>query len=112
MAYNSFRITFFAHPIHLTPIESHSCKKQGGGEGEIVGYRPGTSLTQQTGRMPGSATARVSLVLNYVVRGTSLINWWTLPSLSLNAVIHRSCVGIGAISRGGATISTPCPTSR
>src|SRR5208282_1896372 len=26
-----FRITFFAHPYHLTPIESYSCKKQGRG---------------------------------------------------------------------------------
>jgi hypothetical protein len=26
-----FRITFFAHPHPLTPIESHSCKKQGVG---------------------------------------------------------------------------------
>jgi hypothetical protein len=26
-----FRITFFAHPHPLTPIESYSCKKQGGG---------------------------------------------------------------------------------
>src|SRR5580698_3900419 len=26
-----FRITFFAHPHHLTPIESYSCKKQGRG---------------------------------------------------------------------------------
>ena len=26
-----FRITSFAHPHHLTPIESHSCKKQGRG---------------------------------------------------------------------------------
>jgi hypothetical protein len=26
-----FRIVFFAHPHHLTPIESHSCKKQGRG---------------------------------------------------------------------------------
>ena len=24
-----FRIIFFAHPYHLTPIESYSCKKQG-----------------------------------------------------------------------------------
>jgi hypothetical protein len=29
----SFRITFFAHPHHLTPIESHSYKKQGRGWG-------------------------------------------------------------------------------
>src|SRR5208282_3333941 len=28
-----FRITFFAHPHHLTLIESHSCKKQGRGWG-------------------------------------------------------------------------------
>jgi hypothetical protein len=28
-----FRITSFAHPHHLTPIESHSCKKQGSGWG-------------------------------------------------------------------------------
>jgi hypothetical protein len=27
----SFRITSFAHPNHLTPIESYSCKKQGRG---------------------------------------------------------------------------------
>src|SRR5277367_2309138 len=26
-----FRITSFAHPHHLTPIESYSCKKQGRG---------------------------------------------------------------------------------
>jgi hypothetical protein len=28
---NSHRIIFFAHPHPLTPIESYSCKKQGGG---------------------------------------------------------------------------------
>ncbi len=28
---NSHRITSFAHPYPLTPIESYSCKKQGGG---------------------------------------------------------------------------------
>ena len=28
---NSHRITSFAHPHRLTPIESHLCKKQGGG---------------------------------------------------------------------------------
>jgi len=28
-----FRITSFAHPHHLTPIESYSCKKQGRGWG-------------------------------------------------------------------------------
>jgi len=30
---NSHRIIFFAHPYPLTPIESYSCKKQGGGVG-------------------------------------------------------------------------------
>jgi len=36
---NSHRITSFAYPHPLTPIESHSCKKQGGG-GYYVGSRP------------------------------------------------------------------------
>ena len=36
---NSHRITSFAYPHPLTPIESHSCKKQGGG-GYFVGSRP------------------------------------------------------------------------
>jgi hypothetical protein len=36
----SFRITFFAHPHRLNPIESYSCKKQRGG----VARRPASSL--------------------------------------------------------------------
>jgi hypothetical protein len=36
---NPHRITSFAYPHPLTPIESHSCKKQGGG-GYYVGSRP------------------------------------------------------------------------
>src|SRR5271155_5353947 len=35
-----FRITFFAHPHHLTLIESHSCKKQGRGWGRMLTQVP------------------------------------------------------------------------
>jgi hypothetical protein len=35
-----FKITSFAHPHHLTPIESHSCKKQGRGWGIPVRPTP------------------------------------------------------------------------
>ena len=31
-----FRITSFAHPRPLTPIESHLCKKQGGGVSQLL----------------------------------------------------------------------------
>jgi hypothetical protein len=37
-ASNPFRITFFAHPHHLIPIESYSCKKQGRGWRAIVNF--------------------------------------------------------------------------
>jgi hypothetical protein len=35
-----FRIIFFAHPHHLTPIESYSCKKQGRGAASNASTRP------------------------------------------------------------------------
>jgi hypothetical protein len=38
-----FRITFFAYPYHVTPIESDSCKKQGRGWG-IQGHSPTQAL--------------------------------------------------------------------
>jgi len=38
-----FKIIFFAHAHHLTPIESHSCKKQGGGGWGQCQPRPSTS---------------------------------------------------------------------
>jgi hypothetical protein len=37
-ASNAFRITFFARPHHLIPIESYSCKKQGRGWRAIVNF--------------------------------------------------------------------------
>jgi hypothetical protein len=39
LAHIPFRITFFAHPHHLTPIESHSCEKhRGGRRGRVAGW--------------------------------------------------------------------------
>ncbi len=54
-----FRITSFAHPHHLTPIESHSCKKQGRG----VGYPNPTHALPHfstTSKHPTHNTARKS----------------------------------------------------
>src|SRR5258708_27509380 len=54
---------------------------------------------------------RRSLAECYFARGTSLINWWMFPSVSRNAAIQRSQLGMGAIRRGGAKIWAPRSTS-
>jgi hypothetical protein len=49
---NSHRITFFAHPYTLTPIESYSCKKQGEGcQSRAISFRM-TSLHAGTPATP------------------------------------------------------------
>jgi len=56
-----FRITSFAHPHHLTPIESYSCKKQGRGWG-IQRFHPAQPLPlfSTASKHPTHSNARIS----------------------------------------------------
>ena len=66
-----FRITSFAHPHHLTPIESYSCKKQGRGWG-IQRFHPAQPLPlfSTTSRHPAHSTAHMSTLFMRLLHGS------------------------------------------
>jgi hypothetical protein len=66
-----FRITSFAHPHHLTPIESYSCKKQGRGWG-IQRFNPAQPLPlfSTTSRHPAHSTAHMSTLFMRLLHGS------------------------------------------
>jgi hypothetical protein len=61
---NSHRITSFAYPHPLTPIESHLCKKQGEGVPLTPSRRRGTSYLCATRRNPRNSNLFMGLVHN------------------------------------------------
>src|SRR5271155_78061 len=54
-----FRITSFAHPHHLTPIESYSCKKQGRGVVSSASTQP-LPLFSTPSKHPTHSNAHIS----------------------------------------------------
>jgi hypothetical protein len=63
-----FRITFFAHPHHLTPIESHSCKKQGRGWGVRCLHSTQTlpSISTQS-KHPTHSNTRIFIIFSHLL---------------------------------------------
>jgi hypothetical protein len=78
---NSHRITSFAYPHPLTPIESYSCKKQGEGVPPAPSQRRGTSYLCATQRNPRNFNRFIRLLHNsWTARGWGATTHHSLPT--------------------------------
>jgi hypothetical protein len=78
---NSHRITSFAHPHSLTPIESYSCKKQGEGVPLPPSRRRGTSYLCVAHRNPRNPSLFICLLHNSrTARGLGGTTHHSLPT--------------------------------
>ena len=91
-----FRITSFAHPHHLTPIESYSCKKQGRGVVSSASTQP-LPLFSTPSKHPTHSNAHISTLFmrllntSHHTRGGGLILDQTLNEASpCRAILART----------------------
>jgi hypothetical protein len=87
-----FKIIFFAHPHHLTSIESHSCKKQGSGW-RIRCFHPTQALPSisTASKHPTHSSAGIFIIFSHLLhipldtRGGATIPCCGHPGLSIFA---------------------------
>ena len=99
---NSHRITSFAYPYLLTPIESYSCKKQGVG----VGSRSRAASFRVTSRHAGTLATPIPSRVYFII---SVHPGWGVPSAIL--LCATSAHGVHP-DRVGASASTPSRSGR
>jgi len=99
---NSHRITSFAYPYLLTPIESYSCKKQGVG----VGSRSRAASFRVTSRHAGTLATPIPSRVYFII---SVHPGWGVPSAILLCATSAHRVHP---DRVGASASTPSHSGR
>jgi hypothetical protein len=101
---NSHRITSFAHPHPITPIESYSCKKQGGGVPLTPSRERQASCLCATRRNPRNSNPYMGLLHNSPTPpGGRYIRHSSLRNLS------ALCVSALSLLLIGFRLSTPRP---
>jgi hypothetical protein len=113
----SFRIIFFAHPHHLIPIESYSCKKQGRGGHPAPPSNPFLFFPQRVNIPTAATSASPIFSCVYLTRPvTRGVAWdsqlFSIASLSRDESWPSSSLylpGLGSRITGPGTPTTPSP---
>ena len=111
-----FRITSFADPLHLTPIESHLCKKQGRGWG-IQGPNPSQPLPlfSTASKHPTHINTRNSNPLMRLLHSSLDTRGWGYPPGSLASVSptqqESSCAASALTIHRSRHTDSPSPST-
>jgi hypothetical protein len=84
-----FRMIFLAHPYHLTPIESYSCKKQGRGYARLR-HSPSFPLSTASSHAPPSNVRKSFLFMGLLHDPLDTWGWGVTPPKPVASVSAKN----------------------